>query len=330
MAYQTGTATSTEDFVNTLQTFAVAQGWMLDIFSAGNSWMAMNNGSVYIQVRWDTNGRLGIFQSLGFVNTSTAPGNHTNDAGLCNVDASTPYNSTISSSTNSRFLDLPNGPITSYHFFTDDTTKYIYAVIQVSPGVYYHMGMGTIDKLGTWTGGEFVYGDEGTDTSPPVNVSGTAFTSYSSTTSSSVTQFSMHIEGLPGQNGSGKWMLGLATNNTVGDNPAGNDRSGNPRMTGWVAHISSGFNVALSRFRYGLTNGLLPLMPMEVWYKYTISLNQNRCYLIGYMPDVYVINMALFNAEDEVTIGSDTYIIFPARQKGVSHGNMGYVYRKVV
>lgn len=331
MAYQTGTASSTEDFMNVLQTFAVANGWTLDIYSTTNDWMAMNNGSVYVQFRWDANGNVGIFQSLGFTSTGTAPGNHTDDSGLGIVDASAPYNATLSTSTtNSRVLTLTNGAITSYHLFTDGTTQYIHAVIQVSPGVYYHLSMGTIDKVGTWTGGEYVTGDQGTDASPPVNLSGSAWSSWSGSTTTSNTQFSMHIENLPGQSASGKWMIGLATNTTVGNNAAGNDRGSNPRMAGWVTAWGNGFNLAFSRHRYNLTNGLLPLIPLEVWYKNTVATNQHRCYLLGYAPDVYMMNMGSFNAEDEVTIGPDTFMIFPARQKGVSHGNAAFVYRKVV
>lgn len=331
MAYQTGSASSAEDFMNILQTFAVANGWTLNIYNTTNDWMAMNNGSVFVQFRWDANGLIGIFHSLGFINTSTAPGNHTNDSGLGIVDASAPYNATLSTgATNCRVQFFPNGAITAYHLFTDGTTKYIYAVLETSPGVFYHMGMGTIDKIGTWTGGEFVYGDHGTDTSMPVSITSGPWQSASTSTTTNNTQLSLHIEGLPGQNANGKWGIGLTNNTTVGDNAAGNDRGGNPRQCAFGVTFNSGFNLAFSRHRFNATNGLVPLMPIEVYYKNTPVSGQHRHYLLGYAPDMYVMNMGAWAAGDEIAIGGDTFKIFPARQKGVSHGNMAFVYRKVV
>lgn len=331
MAYQTGTASSTEDFMNALQLFAVAEGWTLDIYSTTNDWMAMNNGSVYVQFRWDAQGYIGVFQSLGFVNTSTAPGNHTNDSGLGVVDSSAPYNATLSTTTtNSRVQYMPNGAIVAYHFFTDNTTKYIHCAIETEPGRFYHLSVGTIDKRGVWTGGEYVTSDIGSDTSMPVNIAGSIWQSNASTTSSTVTSFSMHIEGLPGQDVAGKWMIGLTNNTTIGSNSAGNDRAGNPRMTGWAAAYSAGFGLSVSGFPYNTLDGLVPLIPIEVWYKHTPSSGLHNCYLLGWAPDVYVMNMSAYPAGAEITIGADTFMIFPARQKGVSHGNMGYAYRKVV
>lgn len=331
MAYETGTASSVEDFMDALQTFADAQGWTVDIFSTTNDWMAMSNGSVYVQFRWDANGLIGIFQSLGFVNTSTAPGNHTNDSGLGIVDSTAPYNATLSTTaTNSRVSFFPNGPIVAYHFFTPGTTQYIHCVLETSPGVFYHMSMGTINKRGDWTGGEYVTGDQGRDTAMPVSISGGAWQSWSANTTSSNTQCSMHIEGLPGQNANGKWLISLGTNNVAGDNSAGNDRGGNPRMAGWFGAYGNALNVLLGRFAYSSLNGLVPLIPIEVWYKYSVTTSIHQCRLLGYAPDVYLFNMKHYDPGQEFMIGGETYVVFPGRQKGVSHGNLGFAYKKVV
>lgn len=330
MAYQTGSSSSMEDFMNILQTFAVANGWTLNIYSTTNDWMAMNNGSVYVQFRWDNTTGYGIFQSTGFINTSTAPGNHTNDSGLGIVDASAPYNATLSTaSTNARVSFFPAGAITAYHLFTDGTTKYIYAVLETSPGVFYHMGMGSIDKIGTWTGGEFVFGDQSTDATPPVNGTSFPWQSSSASTTSNNTQFSIHIEGLPGQNVNGKWGIGLTNNTTVGDNAAGNDRGGNPRQCCFGSSFRGGFNLAFSRDRMSLTNGLVPLMPIEIWYKNTPVSGQHNHYHIGYAPGVYTMNAGSWVPGDEINIGGNVYKVFPMRQKGVSHGHAAFAYLKV-
>lgn len=152
MAYQTGTASSQEDLMNVLQTFAAANGWTVDIMSTTNDWMALNNGSVFVQFRWDNSTGIAMFQSTAFSGTGIAPGNHTGDDGCGFLDASAPYNSTVSSG---RRITVGNGPYTAYHFFTDGTTKYIHVVLEYSPGLYRHFSFGTINKVGTWTGGQY-------------------------------------------------------------------------------------------------------------------------------------------------------------------------------
>jgi hypothetical protein len=142
--------------MNLLNTFAVAQGWTSNVMSTTDDWMGVNNGSVFVQFRWDNTNAIAMFHSTGFINTATAPGNHTNDDGHGTVDATAPYNAAISSGR--RISGMGNGPYTSYHFFTDNTTKYIHVVLEYSPGLYRHFSFGTINKIGSWTGGQYAVG----------------------------------------------------------------------------------------------------------------------------------------------------------------------------
>jgi len=46
------------------------------------------------------------------------------------------------------------GPYTGHYFFTDGTC--VHAVLEVSAGIFNHLSFGTISKVGTWTGGEYL------------------------------------------------------------------------------------------------------------------------------------------------------------------------------
>lgn len=311
-----------------LQTFAAAEGWTIDIYSTTNDWLALNNGSVYVQFRWDSTGAIAMFHSRGFINTSTAPGNHTGDDGCGTVDASAPYNATIS---NGRRINVGNGPYTAYHFFTDDTTKYIHVVLEYAPGLYRHFSFGTIDKIGTWTGGEYAVGHKWvaaiTNSTNSILWDGARGGGSAAEANECG---SMHVEGMPNQSGGMQWLL---FTNQISN--LSNDRGGNARIAGpggvrgqnpWLS--SFGF------FRANLLNGFLPLIPIPIWWRDTTP-NPDQYMLLGFAPGAYMIQMANLTPGQEFTIGADTYQVFPGVRKqnlGVTDEsrNMGMAYRKIV
>lgn len=332
MAYQTGTASSQEDLMNVLQTFAAANGWTVDIMSTTNDWMALNNGSVFVQFRWDNSTGIAMFQSTAFSGTGVAPGNHTGDDGCGLLDASAPYNAAVSSG---RRITVGNGPYTAYHFFTDGTTKYIHVVLEYSPGLYRHFSFGTINKVGTWTGGQYaaamsIGANPGLVSSSTHNILWSGCNSGTTTTDANNSS-SVRVEGMPNQTGSMRWMLlTLQTANL------GNDRAGNARIAcpgGFV-----GCNPWLTRygfFRASLLNGFLPLIKIPIFWRDTAPAPDTYM-LLGFVPDVFHIQMANLAPGQEFTIGGDTYMVFPIiRKQNTSTSveeskNAGVVYRKVV
>ncbi len=324
MAYQTGTASSIEDLMNILQTFAVAQGWTLNIFNTTNDWLYMNNGSVYVGFRWDNTNAFAVFHSSGFTGTGTAPGNQVGDDGCGTVDASAPYNATIS--TGRRVNGIGNGPFTSYHFFTDGTTKYIHCVLEYSPGLYRHWSFGSVDKIGDWTGGEYATGH--VQESNTLSNNAILFSALSGSTAADANRAgSVHVEGMPGQAVGSRWLL-MATS------ASGNDRGGNARIHGPGGLTN--YNPWLTAFGYlraSLLNGFLPLLPIPFWWRDTAPA-PDTYQLLGFMPDAYMIQMANFNPGDEFVIGANTYKVFPVVRKQLTiatEGSLyaGIVYRKV-
>lgn len=68
MAYEQGAATSKEDFVDKLTTFAAANGWTKDEFSAANDRATIHINNLYVSFRWDAvaSGGITAFQSLDY------------------------------------------------------------------------------------------------------------------------------------------------------------------------------------------------------------------------------------------------------------------------
>jgi hypothetical protein len=333
MAYQTGTATSQEDLMNILQTFAAANGWTVDIMSTTNDWMAMNNGSVYVQFRWDNSTGIAFFHSRGFINTSTAPGNHTDDDGCGTVDATAPYNATVSTG---RRLNIGNGPYTAYHFFTDGTTKYIHVALEYSPGQFRHFSVGSVNKIGNWIGGEYCVTSFIGSNAHIINSSTHDFlwsgVASGSTTADANECGSMHVESFPNQTvGQGKWQLFSNQSASLG-----NDRQSTPRpriaSPGGMFSHNPWLN-SFGPFRASLLNGFLPLIPIPVWWK-DLTPAPDQLMLLGFVPDVHLMQMANLTPGQEFVIGADTFKVFPALKKssvgsGEESQNCGIVYRKV-
>jgi len=316
MAYQSGVANSLPDFFDALQQFAAAEGWTVDIFSTTNSWLALNNGSSYVQFRWDTAGTFAGFHSTGFTSTATAPGNHVGDDGCGTIDSSTPYNATI---TSGRRCNLDSaGPYTGYHFFSDNTTQYIHAVIERSPGSYRHLTFGMIDKVGTWTGGQYIGIQRG------FNLPFSAFTPSNTGTTGANELNSIRTDGLPGQPAGNVWSLFSARTTNPGNDRAGNIRTLNPGGSFGYNPWAYGFGAV----RSSPISGYVPLIPIPVWWR-----NGTEYSLLGFGPKIFLMNMANFAPQEEFTIGLNTYKVFPLTLKSESmstgSGYGGFVYQKI-
>lgn len=64
MAYETGIPTDQEDFIDKLQTFAVANGWTLDYNDQTRDQAGIHLNNVYVQFAWDDATGIAVYQSL--------------------------------------------------------------------------------------------------------------------------------------------------------------------------------------------------------------------------------------------------------------------------
>ena len=323
MAYETGSATDLEDLMSKLDTFITANGFSQDQFNTGTNYASWNDGgSLFFSARWDDSPGtdLGLYQALGF-DSAGAPHTQTDDSG--NGDTSVPINA-------ERRVNMESaGPYTAYHFFIDAAETYIHVVVEVDTGRFRHFGFGTIDKANDYTGGEYVYGhfwsnnttyiDDPTSQQHYMGLDGGSGSANGAT---------MHLEGVDGMTVDQKWMV--FTQNSSG----GTDTAGEDRVTGYGTMRGGMHTNALAWIRGSALNVYVPLIPIEVVYRNKATA-PDTAFLLGRLKDIAVINIHNFNAGDEITIGSDTYVIFPWVRKQYSLGNTeeswnaGLAYKKV-
>lgn len=344
MAFETGIASSQEDLISKLSTFAQANGWTEENFtSSGGPGVpgeaTLSRGDVFVTFRWDGDegspdspDNIAIYQSLGY-SGGADPWNHPDDSGNGTAD------DTLSSER--RISGIGQGPFTSYHFFEDDGAgdPYIHCVLEYAPGIYRHFGFGTIIKFGDWVGGEYAYGTVWNDGS----VSSTLSSQHSilldgifSTTSGSQNKngATLHVEGLPGQPANSKWA-NVGNGSSVGGSGswADVDRAGEDRVKVRGGSRGGSHLAAFGHVVESPLNGAVPLIPLPLWYE-DLDPSPERWYLLGYMRDVAHVQMQQFDPGEELTVGADTWVIFPGIRKSDSgqeeSENMGIAYRKRV
>lgn len=338
VVYETGTATDMDDLVSKLFTFAVANGWTQDQLDTTNNKAALHKGSVYISFRWSTAtpNNLALYQALGYTGGND-PGNHPDDSGngfVTGTDTGT------GSLDRSRALsNIGNGPYPHYYFFLDTAPDYIHIVVEFSTGIFRHASFGEVNKVGTWTGGEYCYGScqvtgQGvTDTSNLMSLDGLWFNLATSGAQAGTSHRgpTIHMEGVFAQPGSSKW--GKVYNNTS-TNPALflPDRAGNPvqRLLGGFKSgpIASG----VGWVKANVSNGFVPMYAIGFYY-WDISLSPEQFSLLGFLPDTKGVNCAGFAPAQEVTIGGETWMIFPVSRKADTNAvddsrNIGIAYKK--
>ena len=316
MAYETGTPSSIADLVSKLFTFAVAEGWTQDELASNYGTIHRNN--VYVSFRWDgTNHNLAVYQSLGW-SSSLQPHQQANDSGQGVAGA------TITSGRRVNFLVA--GPYIGYHFFaSDDAPYYIHIVVEVETGRYRHLGFGELIKIGAWTGGEYAYSHFWEQTSSnPYTVGAVAHTFLlDGATNPIADAATIHAEGMPNQHASGKWLV--CTNSA-----AGNDRADIARKNARGCSRGGLLVQHLSWIRYSVPNALKIIIPVEVVYFETGQLR-----FLGRMRDLGIVNLHAFVPGEEVTVGAETWMVFPWTRKrrilsGEESWNAGVAYRKIV
>jgi hypothetical protein len=322
LQFETGTPSSVEDLVNKLQTFAAAHNFTVDNYDATNDECTIHESNMYVHFGWDGTGTdLNICQSLGYT-PATAIDVMPNDSG----------NGSATIGIERRVEFLAAGPWTSYEFYCEDGAggdpMYIHVVVQISAGIYRHFGFGTIDKINDWTGGEYAYGhiwEQGaTNIDSPASVSHVFV--LDGTSSPSLSNATMHMEGIGLQGGSEKW--GVFGASVTGTDTAGQTRRvlfGGSRDGLWLRFMRHIHNSNL--------NSYIPIIPIPVVYRDTGTAPDTWIWL-GQQPNVGIVNMNNLSAGDTITLGGETWVVYPwARKQHLlanteESWNAGIVYRK--
>jgi len=358
MSFETGTASSVGDLIAKWFNFLQANGWTADV-----DYAAAGQSPAYgiIQRKVDLASPLGsdplneVNLHCGFaVADSNADGDHMNMIPMRNYTSGAPQLATEVGTSTGAYTSVsgashintnfPSSPFDNYWFFESD--YYAHAVVEFTTGFYRHFGMGSINKIGKWFGGEYYYGsfwsqnaaliEAATATSHSVGLDGSQTASGSAALLYGKQLSGEAFPDLVGrQSPASAWHVFSQT----GDAGAGIGTDADGRDKGGVTSTGPRGGVHYPLFWQGQSafNGFRPLHPITIFTLYTGS-NPDNVIPIGTQPDVRAISMeGALEGGDEFTIGTDTWVAFPvARKRQVKvfddteySGFFGLAYKKV-
>lgn len=327
MTYQTGTVNNVHDLLDALRVFAQGIGWTI------NSWSSLTGGSGESGKWLDLyHANSGYFSLVAWIPGSGAPWvelfGHTgwNGANSYYNQPGSQYNQW-----GAGFYPSSNemsGPFTAYHFF--GSTQYLHVVVEVTTGRYKHICIGTLNKLGSYTGGQYIQA---------VNwwmnyTSGTNYPDYGGH------HYLFDWGGYSGWNNkvnftradldgrSAFWLM-----HTPSDPTPASDRRAYGSVRGY-GMTPSGWLWRLYNYSPNSFNALTPLLPILVAAE---RVGDEKYSPLGHAPDIRYCNMKNLSPGDLITIGSDQWLVFPAIQKTSvwnqntttpSSGYYGYAYKK--
>jgi hypothetical protein len=310
MTYATGSATTTANLMDAVLAFAVANAGMTEVVrrtetisSISRTVVCLQKGSSYFWFYWSSNEVRGMpATGSGGSTWATVTGRPTND---------------------SRLFPLAE-PYTSYHLFTEGNV--VHAAFETSAGWWQHMSFGNITKVGSWTGGHYVY-MQNVDVSasffnnPVSSEHRWLFKSLGMSTSSSINFTS----------GQGSFIHAVHNSKNYG----AFDGSSTTHTNYNTIH-PSGFMVGI--FDQVLTcapsafNNRSPAFPVNIFLRDNASGGSNLLRLAGSVPSVRILNIKNLNAKD--LINTD-WMVFPLQSKNlgssgnyVNSGNYGVAYKK--
>lgn len=346
MAYLSGTATSLIDLLTTIKTFLTDNGWTLDGFAdsltgargetqAAGKELHVHNGSAYFSLKTCDNIRpfygttamsgLGVTGSTGYDALKTGqdwakqPGYPVDLDSVCNNE---PVGAVIR---------VADGSFTYHMILVSDT---FICCFEYATGEYKWLAFGTLEKLGTYTGGYFFAASDHslTDGIYLNNSFMRAAMTYRTLTGNVYTNTGLnsavYIDS--GPDGTGWYVNGgrstydrdeednkIANFHGVCSADATADGNGEADRSMAFAIYKCGYNSLTAR---------RPQMPILVTVYDAVP---GKYRPIGYVPGLRVLNMQNMLPADEITIGSDVWKIFPNyKQSGSDLDNVGLAIKK--
>jgi hypothetical protein len=315
VAYQEIVAPATPAAViDAIVTFAAANGWTVDrnnLVGSARTATIHRAGSDYLHIYNTGSTDIFLRGSIDYA-SGTTPDATTRRGVKCRTNCGA-------------------GAYTRLYLFADASpSPHIHAILEANvAGMFYHMSFGVIDKLEAFTGGTYYDGTWWYDS---------ATSNMNSYTSLSRPLFDNS-------------EANYATNH---DQEGGLrcDFAADARTDAWWAfgydtNSSSDLSVVTGISASGNLNSLVHMAAVDVnafsnrsiFHRIPASVHRGSGYFsqIGSFPNVRFCNITKFTPAQEITIGSDTWKVFPMIRKG-SHpggaaapysGIYGYAYKKV-
>jgi hypothetical protein len=310
--YATGAPTSLSDMLNSLATFAISAGWTVDhngAVGASDYYLAVHKDSCYLGYYVpNTAAIFGTLQLQLWGATGYA------GATLPSAQAGAPANPTT-------LFPPPVGPYTAHHFFSTATggVDYLHLLLEYSSGNFLHLHGGCLNPIGgatpaTYTAATYWSGLSGGTSSADGAPSGTSnWTPFSAESAGGAGYRSLQLRVTV--DSVARWFFGGATS------PA--------RLIGPIKSGSRNVN-AFARTPNSF-NQLVPFIPLSIYVERAVG---NIFSYIGDVIDMRWCTLANNSAKDEITIGSDTWKLFPVISKQpfgsptAATNNYGFAFRK--
>jgi hypothetical protein len=314
--YATGTPTSLSDFLNSLNTFAVSAGWTshfngVPAFSGATDYMlSVSKDNCYLNYYVPNTAAIAgtlqiqLYGATGYA-SSTAP----------SAQAGASPNPTL-------MYPPPVGPYNAYHFFSTATSgiDYLHTLLEYSAGNFLQLHGGCLNPVG--------------GASPATYCSGTRWGVLTGTNSSSdagapIGNFTPFSAENPFSSTLGAQMFQLRA--TV-DSTARWFWPGNASPARAIGAVRTGSkNVHAFARSPNTFNQLVPFIPLSLFVERAVG---NVYSYLGDVIDMRWMSLANNQAKDEITIGSDTWKVFPVISKQpfgsptAATNNYGFAFRK--
>lgn len=320
MAYQSGTATNLQDLLNKIGTFASANGWTVH-FSGARTGGAGSNGHALILSRGVVQAWIGSDNSAG---SDSNPGPFLGAllwSGTYN-SASTESQPNFSPTNVASSSNWFPGPFVSYHAFcasSGASIPYLHVTVEVTAQTYRHFGVGQLRRMGAYTSGAYCYNT--------MHDFGNSFINLVSTQ-----------HGWP-FNAGGAWRNTIVRADFGAVSPRYCRIDGSANEVGRLMSSFYSFDFgtlgALPWSRKSAFTGRAPLLPLLCFVQ--ADTTDQLLHPIGWPEDMRYINVENFTPGDTVTLGSDTWRVFPVIRKGSALAGppgvqnswyMGYAFRQ--
>ena len=347
MAYATGTGANITDLMDALRGFAVGQGWTVDKWDSVDRLLFLSKGSCAVSMRGDTTvtrqeytgpNNAGVLSAALpdhhlrlALNTSNTPGLTTFHSHPGSVVTSNGDGEQI-------VVNGLTGPFVAWHFFADATVgDHIHCVVQINAECYMHFSFGHVDKKGlTHSGVAYVTGQPNIywRNVSQYNVSPGNAQSYNRTNrqnipflrTSNYGAFGSHDEAMPLiLRNTDAWPAAWTAPgvSVVGRDGANPHFRVNLRYSNAFTHPNQypananawGFLLDLVVISEPTPySNIVPMFPVPCIRSYYNSADQslNRYCYVGDFPNVRVLNMTNLTPGQEITLGADTWKVFPA------------------
>ena len=358
MAYQTGTSTGPADLLDKLRSFLIANGWAVNLWADDNttyaSWAGIDGTDKRLHVQKTATDSTVMYFNLrsiirgfpfgdSYNNTPQYAGKYKHEVtGLC-LNGSTGYDGGMAwdlqpGSTRRTDNGLSNGvcitelsvtAIPAYHFFQDGDT--VIVCIEYQSGKYQWLIFGCLEKIGTYTGGQFFSGSLGSfDPSYQLLAAGQHQTVFLAANALAYIYYGngavyLNVDSVAawrtsGYNGSES--PGQPYHHSVCF--SGMEPNANKADVVGRAHSNTltGFFDTRSPNHY---NSLAPFIPV-----YTLCWRASTNWsMVGWPKSIRTINIQDYDPADEIVLGTDTWMIFPSHSKADVDPVIGFAVKKV-